>query len=269
MKQVLIVSDSTGFTAEITVNAILSQYSKTDVEINRVTMVRDRTGLLDAIDLAKSAESIVVYTLVSEELRSFLLSQIAKKQIKAVDIMGPLLDAFTDFLGTPPLQKPGQQRTLSKSYFRGIEAIEYTVNHDDGQDSDKLNLADIVIVGVSRTSKTPLSIFLSSRYLLRVANIPIVLELELPSQIYSLDKNKIIGLTIAPKRLVEIRKARIERANFRVPPRYANYVHVVKELEYSNRLFKQNSWAVIDVTEKSIEEMAAEALWLTNKLAHY
>lgn len=269
MKQVVIVSDSTGFTAEIIVNAILPQFSNTDVEINRFTMVRDRTELLDAIDLANSAESIVVYTLVSEELRSFFLSQIVQKQIRAVDVMGPLLNAFTDFLGTPPLQKPGQHRKLSKSYFRGIEAIEFTVNHDDGQDSDQLNLADIVIVGVSRTSKTPLSIFLSSRYLLRVANIPIVLELELPSQIYSLNKNKIIGLTIAPKRLVEIRKARIERANFRVTPRYADYTHIVKELEYCNRLFKQNDWAVIDVTEKSIEEMATETMRLTKKLAYY
>jgi regulator of PEP synthase PpsR (kinase-PPPase family) len=269
LKQVVIVSDSSGLTADITVNAILPQFRNIDVAINRVTMVRNRARLVEAINLAKNANSLIVYTLTSEGLRSFFLSQIVKNQIKAVDIMGPLLEAFTEFLGIPPLREPGRQRKLSKSYFRGIEAIEYTVNHDDGQDSEKLNLADIVIVGVSRTSKTPLSIFLSSRYLLRIANIPIILEFELPSQIFSLDKNRIIGLTISPKRLLEIRKARVERASFRVPPRYADYAYIQKELEYSNRLFKINGWAVIDVTEKSIEETAAEALRLINILAHY
>ena len=260
MKQVVILSDSTGFTAEIIVNAILPQFSNIDVEINRFTMVRDRARILDAIDLANKAESLVVYTLVSEELRSFFLSQMVKKQIKAVDIMGPLLDAFTKVLGTSPHQKPGQQRKLSKSYFRGIEAIEYTVNHDDGQDSDQLNLADIVIVGVSRTSKTPLSIFLSNQYALNVANVPIILGLDLPHQLFRLDNNKIIGLTISPRRLMEIRKVRIQRMKGEAPFGYADYDHILEELKYSYQIFALKAWTVIDVTEKSIEEIATEII---------
>lgn len=177
-----------------------------------------------------------------------------------MNFMGPLLDTFTGFLGSQPTGNPGIQRELSENYFRGIEAVEYTVNHDDGQDPDGLNLADIVIVGVSRTSKTPLSIFLSNQYFLRVANVPIVLELAPPRQLFRLDRERVFALTISAKRLMEIRKARIARTGFRAPQKYAEYDHIIKELEYSTWFFTVNGWTVIDVSEKSIEEAASEIL---------
>lgn len=261
-KRILILSDATGLTAEMAVNATLSQFRNVEVEINRITMVRDRNRLVEIIRSASEADGIIVYTLVSKELRQFFRSEVAKQKVRAVDLMGAMLDAFTEFLGASPTGSPGIQRELSESYFLAIEAVEYTVNHDDGQDPDGLNLADIVIVGVSRTSKTPLSIFLSNQYSLRVANIPIILEVEQPPQLFTLDKNRVIGLTISPERLMEIRRVRIERAGFRAPPKYAKYDNIVRELEYSNRLFAAKGWAVIDVTEKSIEETASEVLRL-------
>lgn len=259
-KQIFILSDATGLTAEMAVNAALSQFRNVEVEVNRATMVRSRAGLVETISLAKETGGIIVYTLVTSALRQFFHSEAAKQGVRAVDCMGPLLDVFTEFLGSTPIGNPGIQRELSESYFKGIEAIEYTVNHDDGQDPDGLHLADIVIVGVSRTSKTPLSMFLSTRYFLRVANIPIVLELGLPRQLFRLDRSRVVGLMISARRLVEIRKARLKRASFTAPPKYADYDRVLRELEYSSKLFAANGWAIIDVTEKSIEEAASEIL---------
>lgn len=261
-KQVFILSDATGLTAEMAINAILSQFRSADVQINRVTMVRNRDRLIEAIRSANETEGIIVYTLVSKELRRLFLSELAKWKVQTVDLMGPLLDAFIDFLGMPPTGSPGLQRRLSESYFRQIEAIEYTVNHDDGQDPDGLHSADIVIVGVSRTSKTPLSIFLSNQYFLRIANVPVILGVSLPRQLFELEKSKVVGLKITAKRLMEIRRARIERTEFRAPPKYADYDYIIKELQYSERLFAKNSWTAIDVTEKSIEETAFEMLRL-------
>jgi regulator of PEP synthase PpsR (kinase-PPPase family) len=247
-------------TAEIAVNAALSQFRNTNVEINLVTMARNETRLDDTFRSARETGGIIVYTFLSEKLHRYFLAKIADEKVPAVDLMGPLLTAFTAFLGIHPVGGPDTHRKLSESYFRGIEAIEYTVNHDDGQDPDGLKFADIVIVGVSRTSKTPLSIFLSNQNLLRVANIPIILDVGLPTQLFQLDKKRIIGLTIAPERLVEIRKERIKRAPFRAPPKYTKYNRIVKELQYSHHLFTTNGWTVIDVTEKSIEEAASEIL---------
>lgn len=261
-KQVFILSDATGLTAEMAVNATLSQFRNAEVEVNRATMVRNRTRLVETIRLAKDTGGIIVYTLVTSALRQLLRSEAAKQGVRAVDLMEPLLDVFTEFLGTTPIRNPGIQRELSESYFKGIEAIDYTVNHDDGQDPYGLHLADIVIVGVSRTSKTPLSIFLSTQYFLRVANIPIVLEIELPRQLFRLERSRVVGLTISASRLMEIRKACLERIGFIAPPKYTEYYRIIKELGYSSKLFAANGWAVIDVTEKSVEEAASEILQL-------
>lgn len=265
-KQIFILSDATGLTAEVAVNATLSQFRGVEVEINRLTMIKNRERLVNIIRSATEVGGIIVYTLVSKEMRRFFLSEAAKEKAQAVDLMGPLLDAFAKFLGASPTGSPGIQRELSESYFRAMEAIEYTVNHDDGQDPDGLGLADVVIVGVSRTSKTPLSIFLSNQYSLRVANIPIILEVEPPPQLFKLDKNRVIGLTASSERLMEIRKARIKRVGFKAPPKYANYDSIVKELKHSNQLFTANGWPIIDVTERSIEETAFDVLRLMKNM---
>lgn len=261
-KQIFILSDATGLTAEMAVNATLSQFVNTDIEINRITMVRDKARIIDTVRLAKETDGVIVYTLVTTILLDLLRLEVAKLGVMAVDLMEPMLNAFAEFLGSKPIGNPGIQRELSESYFKGIEAIEYTVNHDDGQDPEGLHLADIVIVGVSRTSKTPLSMFLSTQYSFKVANIPIILEIPPPRQLFRLDKNKVFGLTATADRLMEIRKARLERASFIMSPKYVDYDRIVKELEYSNKLFTTNCWAVIDVTEKSVEETASEILRL-------
>lgn len=261
-KQIFILSDATGLTAEMTVNATLSQFENVKVELNRFTMVSDKAKLMEIICLAKEADGIIVYTLVTSAMRDILRVEAAKQGVKAVDLMGPMLDLFEGFLESKPVENPGIQRELSESYFKGIEAMEYTVNHDDGQDPDGLRLADVIIVGVSRTSKTPLCMFLSTSYSLKVANVPIIMDIKPPRQLFKVDKNKVIGLTVSADRLLEIRKARLERASFIAPPKYIDFDRIVKELDYSNHLFAVNGWPIINVTEKSVEETASEILRL-------
>jgi regulator of PEP synthase PpsR (kinase-PPPase family) len=265
-KQIFVLSDGIGLTADTAIHSALSQFQNIDVEVNRATMVRDQARLVSVIHTAQKTGGMIVYTLVSKTLRRLFISETEKLKVPTVDVIGPLLDSLSAFFEITPVGNPGAQRELSESYFRGVEAIEYTVNHDDGQDPDGLPLADIIIVGVSRTSKTPLSVFLSNQYFLRVANIPIIYGVKLPYQLFNTDPRKVVGLTISAKRLMEIRKTRLERASFPVPPKYASYEYVVKELKHGARLFTANGWAVINVTEKSIEEVAVEILQLMEKV---
>jgi regulator of PEP synthase PpsR (kinase-PPPase family) len=265
-KQIFVLSDGIGLTADTAIHSALAQFQNIEVEVNRVTMVRDKTRLVEVIRTAQKTDGIIVYTLVSKELRQFFFSETTMQKVPIVDLIGPLLETLSVFFEVSPLGKPGAQRELGESYFRGVEAIEYTVNHDDGQDPDGLPQADIIIVGVSRTSKTPLSVFLSNQYFLRVANIPIIYNVKLPRQLFSTDPQKIVGLTISAERLMEIRKARFERTSFPVPSKYASKEYILKELGYSNRLFAANGWAIIEVTEKSIEEVAVEILQLMEKV---
>lgn len=261
-KSIFIVSDATGLTAERVVRVALFQFKPADAEIERVSRVRNRSKVVEAVQLASKARGIIVHTLVSQELRNILISKSAEYRVPTVDLIGPIMTVLNDFLETPPVVSPGLQHKLSESYFRGIESIEYTINHDDGQDPEGLYQADIVLVGVSRTSKTPLSMFLTNQYSLRVANIPIVLGTDLPQQLLKLDRDKIIGLTISPKRLMEIRRARIQRIIGNVSSRYADYNQILKELEYSQQIFASKGWMVVDVTKKSIEETASEIMSL-------
>ncbi|MCK4953558.1 kinase/pyrophosphorylase [Candidatus Bathyarchaeota archaeon] len=263
-KSVFLVSDATGLTAETVVKAILLQFKHVNPEIKRITRVRNRARLVEALQLASKAEGIIFHTLVSKDLRNIMLSEGAKYGVPTVDLLGPVMNALMNFFDTLPAFNPGLQHELSEGYFRGIECIEYTINHDDGRDPNGLFQADLVIVGVSRTSKTPLSIFISNQYALCVANIPIILGVDLPQQLFNLNYNKIVGLTITPERLQEIRKVRIQGVMGDVPSEYANYNQLLKELEYSHQIYASKNWPVIDVTEKSIEEIAAEILELTN-----
>ena len=247
-------------TAERVIKAVLLQFNSANIEINRIPNVRNRLRIVEAVELASKAKGIIVHTLVSNELRNTLHSKCAEYGVMTLDLIGPVLTILTDFLETPPIATPALQHKLSDMYFREIECIEYTISHDDGRDPDGLSQADIVIVGVSRTSKTPLSIFLSNQYALNVANVPIILGLDLPHQLFRLDNNKIIGLTISPRRLMEIRKARIQRMKGETPFGYADYDHILEELKYSYQIFALKAWTLIDVTEKSIEEIATEII---------
>ena len=259
--QIFAVSDATGATAELVVRAALAQFQVAEVEILRLPNIRTVGDVRRAIETAQASKGIIVHTLVSEELRQAVLREGRERGVETIDLIGPLLFRLSDVLHIPPLMQPGLFRQLGQEYLHRIEAIEYTVKHDDGQDPLGLDRADIVLVGVSRSSKTPLSIYLAGKGW-RVANVPVILNLPLPSRLTTIDQDRIVGLIVGVERMVELRRARLERKHAPVAEAYAKLEGVRAELSYSRSLFRKAGWPVIDMTSKSIEEAASEVLTL-------
>ncbi|MDE2179782.1 MAG: kinase/pyrophosphorylase [candidate division NC10 bacterium] len=259
--QIFAVSDATGATAELVVRAALAQFQVAEVEIRRLPNIRTVGEVRCAIETAQASKGIIVHTLVSEELRQAVLREGRERGVETIDLIGPLLLRLSDQLRVPPLMQPGLFRQLGQEYLQRIEAIEYTVKHDDGQHPLGLDHADIVLVGISRTSKTPLSIYLAGKGW-RVANVPVILNLPLPGRLMTIDQDRIVGLIVGVDRLVELRRARLERKHMPVAEAYAASEKVRAELSYSRALFRKAGWPVIDMTSKSIEEAASELLTL-------
>jgi regulator of PEP synthase PpsR (kinase-PPPase family) len=258
-KHIFIVSDATGETAEKMVQAGLLQFSEERALVTRYGRIRTETQIREILTEAAQNRALVIYTLVSDTLRCFVEKETARIQVDSVDLLGSMILKLRSFLHREPTQKPGLLHQMNKLYFSRIEAIEYTVRHDDGQSPNELDQAEIVIVGVSRVSKTPLSIYLAQEGW-RVANLPIVIGMGLPEKLFQIPQDRIIGLTIQPHRLVEIRRSRLQRLGIK-DSSYTASDSVQRELRYALEIFQNHpSWKVIDVTGKSIEETASEIL---------
>lgn len=266
---IYILSDGTGETASTMVRAALVQYADRDIQIVRCKNVRTEEQIESLIEDVQQRKGIIVYTMVSPQMRKKVYECASAKAIPHVDLMGPLLNAFDAYLGENPSDHTaGLLRAVDDRYFKRIEAIEYTVKHDDGKTLRQLDQADIILVGISRTSKTPLSIFLSHKGW-KVANVPIVLKTPLQEELFKVDQRRIVGLTIDPESLTRIRKRRLEKfgQGGQFPTgnahggEYANMGHIQQELDYANEIFKQNrKWPVFDVTDRALEETAAEII---------
>ena len=263
-RHIFVVSDATGHTCELVVKAALSQFDTSMAILHKVQYVRDIQQVKKAVKDASKVNGIVAFTLVSPELRKTMHQEGIRLAVAAIDIMGPILTRLTDLLEISPLALPGLFRHLDEDYFARIETIDFAVNHDDGAKPEELNLADLVLVGVSRTSKTPISIYLSFRGY-KVANVPIVLGFEPPHQLFELDKNRIIAMTINPNRLQMIRMARLSRLKIHDIDSYSNIDRIEEEIKYSIQIFNKMGWVVIDVTSKSIEESSTLIMELIGK----
>ncbi|MBN3036176.1 MAG: kinase/pyrophosphorylase, partial [Bacteroidales bacterium] len=206
------------------------------------------------------------HTLVSDEMRSIMVQTAREQNVETIDLMGPLLMRLSNQFANAPSEKPGLFHELNRDYFRRIEAMEFSFRHDDGLRSHELDKADIILVGVSRTFKTPLSIYLSIKGWL-VANVPVILGMEPPDMLFEVAPEKVFGLTTYPSRLSLLRKYRHDHLGGATGD-YASYAYVSRELAYAQEIFKrQPGWAVINVTSKSIEEIASEILALMRKTA--
>lgn len=256
---IFILSDGTGETASGMIRAAIVQYADLNVNIVRCKNVRTEEQIESLVEDVHARRGIIVFTMVSPQMSRKVMETTAQKGILAVDLMGPLLTALDTYLGrTNSGHTAGLLRAVDEQYFKRIEAIEFTVKHDDGKTLTHLDQADIVLVGISRTSKTPLSIFLSHKGW-KVANIPVVLNTPLPEELKKVDQRRIVGLTIDPSSLTRIRKKRLEKFGQDPGGEYANIAHIQKELEYIQEIFKQNRrWPVFDVTDRALEETAAE-----------
>jgi [pyruvate, water dikinase]-phosphate phosphotransferase / [pyruvate, water dikinase] kinase len=261
MHHVFAVSDGGGGTAERTLIAALTQFEGTEVEIERRSEVRTEEQVRQVVQEVAQVGGFIVHTLVSDDLRTVMLHTGRLHNVETIDLMGPLLARLSQQLAISPSEKPGLFSQLNEEYFRRIETMEFALRHDDGRRAHELDRAEIVLVGVSRTFKTPLSIYLAFKSWF-VANVPIVLKTKPPSNLFALPSSDIVGLTIDPVRLAQLRRVRHEYLG-EATGDYADPDFVRREVEYALNIFRSHPrWPIIDVTDKPIEEIASEILTL-------
>lgn len=257
-----LVSDSTGGTLASLAKACLAQFDGVEVEQHFWPLIRTEQHMQNVVEAVHKNPGPILYTLVDEKLSHFLESEARKARVQCLSILQPALSLLSHVLGQRSLSEPGLQHRLSAEYFARMEAVDYALHHDDGQRSaDDLASADVILMGVSRTSKTPTCIYLAHRGV-RAANIPLVPAMTLDPAILALKKPLFVGLTIAPERLADIRHHRMVHLGETRTTDYLDLEAIRAEIRHARQLFAQNNWPVIDVTRRSVEETAAEVLTL-------
>lgn len=259
-----LLSDSTGETLENVAKAGLAQFDEVETIKHFWPMVRSE-GHLDRI-LVEIAQrpGLVLFTIVNADIRRKLEGRCHALGLPAVSALDPVIDALERMLGQEAKARPGRQHMLDAAYFRRVEAIQFTIAHDDGIGAEDWEEADILLAGVSRSSKTPTAIYLANRGY-KVANIPLVVEAPPPPALFHLKNPLVVGLTTSPERLIQVRRNRLLALNQPPETAYVDQEKVSAEVAYARRLFSDNGWPVIDVTRRSIEETAAAVINLVNE----
>lgn len=261
-QRIILVSDGTGETAALMAKAAMVQFPEQEVYFTRYKNVRNEAQIEAICEDAAVNQDLLIYTIVSPQLRAFLHDRAQKKRIPYVDLLGPLLAGLGNHFGYQPKSVAGLLHDVGERYYHRIEAMEYTIAHDDGRDLTGLDKADLVILGISRTSKTPLCMYLSHQGW-KVANIPLIKDFSIPAEVFKVDQRRVIGLTIDPEDLSMIRRARLQRLGQENGGDYADLLKVTEEVEYANELFRKNRrWPVFNVTGKALEETASEIIKL-------
>ncbi len=256
-----LLSDSTGETLEMVAKAALAQFDHAEVIRHFWPMVRSLQHLDRIVEDLAANPGLVLYTLVNDDTRSRLEERCRTLGLPHVAPLDTVTHALEDRLGEHAKARVGRQHLMDEAYFARVDAIHYTIAHDDGIGAEDWDQADIVLAGVSRSSKTPTSIYLANRGY-KVANVPLVMESPPPAALFSLDGPLVVGLTTAARRLIEIRRNRLLSLNEKAETAYIDEAQVEAELAFARRLFADNGWPVIDVTRRSIEETAAAVMKL-------
>ncbi|MSP54636.1 MAG: kinase/pyrophosphorylase [Myxococcales bacterium] len=255
-RPIFVISDGTGETADRVTRAALSQFEGTKVQVHLFPNVVERPTLERILKQAALQQAFVVTSLVSAEQRTFANELSKAFRILQVDVIGNVITGLSGWLDATPQNLPGLLHRADEAYFRRIEAVEFTVKVDDGKEPRMLKQADIVLVGVSRTSKTPLSVFLAYKGY-KVANVPLVLDRDPPKELWEVNQHRVFALTIDPESLEGIRKQRLRTMRAGGATNYGQLEYIHAELEYSEELFRKNrTWPVINVTQKALEETA-------------
>lgn len=256
-----LVSDSTGDTVRSVARACLVQFESVQATEHFWVLVRSTAQMERVIDGIVSHPGLVLCTVVDHDLRSMLEKACQQMQLPFVALLDPIIDAIAGYAGSESVGRPGRQHELDAAYFDRIEAMHYTMAHDDGQATDNLEEANIILVGVSRTSKTPTCIYLANRGL-KAANVPFVPDIPLPKSLNHLNRPLVIGLIVHPNRLIQIRRNRLLMLREDAETSYVDSERVEREVREARRFFLSKNWPVIDVTRRSIEETAAAIIQL-------
>ena len=257
---VYLVSDSTGETLDRIFLSIKSQFDNFQYEKKEFVFIRTEQQIDKIIDECLTNDnSILLYTIVETKLAKYIAKKSEENSISCIGILGNLILSFSKLLNQKAIHKPSAQHVLDDDYYKRIEAIQFTMAHDDGKKVDDINVADVVLLGVSRTSKTPTSIYLANRGF-KTVNVPLVLDQKIPEGLISNSKSCIVGLVADPERLADIRRNRVALMKEQNLKDYTDLDFIKNEVENSKKLFKKNNWPVIDVTRRSVEETAASIL---------
>jgi len=259
--QIFLISDSTGETLDRIFLALKAQFKNFKYKIHSYSFIRTENQISKIIDISSNqANSIMLYTIVDVDLANFLLKQSERYKIPCFSVLGDLIINFSKILNQKATHVPSGQHTLNEEYYDRIDAIQFTMNHDDGNSINDLEKSDVILLGVSRTSKTPTSIYLANRGL-KTSNIPLVNENSVPELLKKKPKiSCVVGLTTEPARLLDLRKNRMNSLKENEPIDYINLETISKEVEKAKQTFKKYNWPVIDVTRKSVEETAASII---------
>ena len=259
--QIYLISDSTGETLDRIFLALKAQFKNFNYKIHSYSFTRTENQILKILKIGKKQKNcIILYTIVDNNLAKFLAQESNKNKIPCFSVLGDLILSFSKLLNQKASHIPSGQHVLNEEYYNRIEAIQFTMNHDDGNSIDDVEKSDIILLGVSRTSKTPTSIYLANRGL-RTSNIPLVNKHSIPE---NLKKNPtvscIVGLTTDPERLLDIRKNRMNILKENENINYVNLEQIKKEVDQAKKTFKKYKWPIIDITRKSVEETAASII---------
>ena len=259
--QVYQVSDSTGETLDRIFLAIKAQFSNFDCKAIHYSFTRTKNQIDKIISKSKTEKNIIIlYTIVDDSLSKYIAKETKKYSIPCFEVLGSLISDFSKLLKKEANRRPSGQHILDDEYYKRIEAVQYTISHDDGKTISDLDNSDVILVGISRTSKTPTSIYLANRGY-KVANIPLIPNKDIPTQlIESSEKTCVVGLVCDAARLSDVRRNRIQSMHEDRPGNYTSEKEILIELENSKKLFKKYNWPIINVTRKSVEETAASII---------
>jgi len=252
-----LISDSTGETTLGVLKASIAQFEGVDPQEHIWPMVRSTAQMEQVIEEIKENPGPVIFTLVSSRTRQPLVEECARLGVPCVSVLDPVVGMFARYFNQATVNRPGGQHTLNAEYFDRIDALHYVMAHDDGQATQDVTEADLILIGVSRTSKTPTSIYLANHYGLKTANVPFVPGIPLPDNLFNLDNTVMVGLTASADRLVQIRRNRLLMLKQEPETDYVDIDTVKAEISEARKLFSKHAWPVIDVTRRSIEETAA------------
>ncbi len=259
-KNIYLIGEGTGETITKIARASLVQFNRENVEVKTFFLVTDKQYIARIAKQAADDEALVAFSIVQPTLRDFLIQEAERRGIKAIDVIGDFIVQLSIFLKEKPLAIPGRQYILDEDYFRRIEAINFAVKHDDGKLPQGLKIADLILVGLSRTGKTPLSTYLANQGW-KVANVPIHPDMVPPQELFQVDQRKVFGMIISVESLVKLREARLEQLGLTPYAKYADPVRVADEIEWCQGFFKKHPrWRVMDVSNKAIEEVSASIL---------
>jgi regulator of PEP synthase PpsR (kinase-PPPase family) len=260
---VFVVSDSMGETANLVARAVLSQFPEGEAQLQRFRHVETTEAAKAVMRAARDQPTMLIFTVIVPEVREVILRESERHGIPSVDIMGPALAGVERITGKAALLEPGLIHKLDERYFRRVEAVEFAVQHDDGRDPQGYRKADVILLGVSRSSKTPVSMYLANRGV-KVANLPILPEVPLPPELHRVPVRKVVGLVINAAKLAGIRKERVRTMGVRGDSEYSDLSRILAELAFAREVFNDLGCYVVDVTDRAVEETASMVMEFVN-----